>query len=138
MPKEVNRRDFIKVTGATAAIAGLGKYIFDWSWPLLLTGSEAQAPLSEEWLPTTCWIGKQDCGILARVVEGRVVKLQGHPDNPQNRGTLCPKGVSQIMAIYDPYRVKAPLLRVNEKGVPGKWKETTWDEALSLMAEGRV
>ena len=135
MAKEIKRRDFIKVTGAAVAIAGLGKYIFDWSSPLLLTGSEAQAPLDEEWLPTTCWIGKQDCGILAHVVEGRVVKLQGHPDHPLNRGTLCLKGVSQVMAIYDPYRVKAPLLRVNEKGVPGKWKETTWDEALSLVAE---
>ena len=43
--------------------------------------------------------------------------------------------MAQIMAIYDPYRLKAPLKRVNEKGVPGEWKEITWDEALTTVAQ---
>jgi anaerobic selenocysteine-containing dehydrogenase len=89
----------------------------------------------EEWIPTTCWIGKQDCGILARRVGGRIVKLEGNPAHPLNRGTLCPKGQAQIISLYDPYRVKAPLKRVNEKGVPGKWVEISWEEALSLAGE---
>jgi anaerobic selenocysteine-containing dehydrogenase len=41
--------------------------------------------------------------------------------------------MAQIMALYDPYRVKAPLKRVNEKGVPGKWVEISWDEALEIV-----
>jgi anaerobic selenocysteine-containing dehydrogenase len=89
----------------------------------------------EDFVPTTCWIGKQDCGILARRIDGRVVKLEGHPAHPRNRGTLCPKGVAQIMALYDPNRVKTPLIRTNEKGVSGRWRQATWDEALTLVAE---
>jgi anaerobic selenocysteine-containing dehydrogenase len=89
----------------------------------------------EEFVPTTCWIGKQECGVLARRIDGRVVKLEGHPDHPRNRGTLCPKGVAQIIAMYDPNRVKTPLIRTNEKGVPGKWRQATWEEALTLVGE---
>ncbi|MFN3929637.1 MAG: molybdopterin-dependent oxidoreductase, partial [Thermoflexus sp.] len=91
--------------------------------------------LAEEWVPTTCWIGKQDCGILARRINGRVVKLEGHPAHPRNRGTLCPKGVAQIISLYDPNRVKAPLIRTNEKGVPGRWRQASWEEALRLIAD---
>lgn len=80
-------------------------------------------------------MGSRIAGILARVVDGRVVKLEGHPSHPRNLGTLCPKGQAQIMAFYDPYRVKAPLKRVNEKGVPGEWVETSWDEALDIVAQ---
>lgn len=94
--------------------------------------AEAQKPAAEAWLPTTCWVGKQDCGVLARVVDGRIVKLEGHPDHPRNRGRLCVKGQAQIMSVYDPYRVKAPLLRTNPKGVTGAWKEISWEEALTL------
>jgi anaerobic selenocysteine-containing dehydrogenase len=101
---------------------------------LVPAGAEFQT-FTEETIPTTCWIGKQDCGILARVVNGRVVKLEGHPNHPRNWGTLCPKGQAQLMAFYDPYRIKAPLKRVNEKGVPGEWVEISWDEALTTVAD---
>jgi anaerobic selenocysteine-containing dehydrogenase len=39
------------------------------------------------------------------------------------------------MSLYDPNRVKAPLMRTNEKGVPGSWREVSWDEALTLVAD---
>ena len=64
-------------------------------------------------MPTTCWIGKQDCGMLARRIDGRVIKFEGHPANPRNNGTLCPKGQAQIISLYDPNRVKTPLVRTN-------------------------
>ncbi len=101
---EVTRRTFIQ--GSTAATAGavfLGnRFLFD--------GFDAVEPtnklllsdaLSEDFVNTTCWIGKQDCGIVARRVDGRVVKLQGLEANPKNKGTLCPKGEAQIVALYD-------------------------------------
>jgi anaerobic selenocysteine-containing dehydrogenase len=71
--------------------------------------------------------------MVARVVDGRIIKFEGHPAHPRNRGTLCVKGQSQIMSIYDPYRIKAPLQRINDKGIPGEWKEISWDEALNLV-----
>jgi anaerobic selenocysteine-containing dehydrogenase len=100
-----------------------------------LSEAEAAAAVREEWVPTTCWIGKQECGMMARRVDGRVVAFEGHPDHPRNAGTLCPKGVAQIMAVYDPNRVKTPLVRTNGKGEPGTWRQASWDEALTLVAE---
>ena len=135
--KGVSRRSFLKSGAAVAALGGISLWGLD-SLTTFLTEGGAQAetaPPPEAWLPTTCWIGKQDCGILARVVDGRVVKYEGHPDHPRNRGTLCPKGQAQIISLYDPYRVKAPLLRINEKGAPGRWQEISWDEALTLVGE---
>jgi anaerobic selenocysteine-containing dehydrogenase len=43
--------------------------------------------------------------------------------------------MGQIQAIYDPARVKTPLVRTNEKGVTGTWRQATWDEALTMVAE---
>ena len=130
----ITRRTFLK----TSAVAGGGllasRFLFG-GLETLVAGQPATSPPPEEWVPTACWIGKQDCGMLARRINGRVVKFIGHPAHPRNRGTLCPKGVAQIMALYDPNRVKAPLIRTNEKGVPGKWRQVTWDEALTLVGQ---
>jgi anaerobic selenocysteine-containing dehydrogenase len=101
----------------------------------LVPATKGKALVGEKFVPTTCWIGKQDCGMLARVVNGRLVSFQGHPDHPRNKGTLCPKGVAQIQSIYDPNRVKAPLKRTNEKGVPGTWEQISWDEALDIVSD---
>jgi anaerobic selenocysteine-containing dehydrogenase len=133
---KISRRSFLKRTAATGIgtvavvkLLGIDKKIFD-----SLSPERAAEVTSDELLPSTCWVGKQDCGVLCRVVDGRIVKIEGHPDHPLNRGTLCPKGVAQISAIYDPYRLKAPLKRTNPKGQQGEWTEITWDEALTTVA----
>ena len=130
----ISRRNFLKTGAAAASAAAASRFLYGELETLVAASPEAAAAAGEEWIPTTCWIGKQDCGMLARVIDGRVVMLEGHPDNPRNRGTLCPKGHAQLMAMYDPNRVKAPLLRTNEKGVAGEWQEVSWDEALELVA----
>ena len=71
----------------------------------------------------------------ARVVNGRIISFSGHPAHPRNKGTLCPKGVAQIQSIYDPNRVKTPLRRTNEKGIPGTWEQISWEEALDTVAD---
>ena len=135
---KVKRRTVLKGGAAVGAGLFVSRYVPDW----LTSGAESSTPgaspvveLTEEWIPTTCWIGKQDCGILARRINGRVVKLEGNPAHPLNVGTLCPKGVGQIQAIYDPNRVKAPLIRTNEQGVSGEWRQASWDEALTLVGD---
>jgi anaerobic selenocysteine-containing dehydrogenase len=133
---KLTRRDFVKTSAVAGGVLATSSLLSGELETLVAASPEkAAAPMSETWIPTTCWIGKQDCGMLARVVNGRVVSLEGHPANPRNQGTLCPKGVGQIMSLYDPNRVKAPLLRTNEKGVSGTWREVSWDEALTLIAD---
>jgi anaerobic selenocysteine-containing dehydrogenase len=128
---KLSRRAFL--TAATGALGGL---LLSRFWPAPGSGNTEPAPLApERFVPTTCWIGKQDCGMLARVINGRVVKFEGHPAHPRNLGRLCPKGMAQIIALYDPNRVKTPLIRTNEKGVPGQFRAASWEEALTLVAE---
>ncbi len=131
----IKRRTFLKAGAAAGTVVAGGRLVEGQLRVLEAQGGEVALRRTEEWVPTTCWIGKQDCGILARRVNGRVVKLEGNPAHPRNKGTLCPKGVGQIMALYDPNRVKTPLVRTNEKGVPGRWREASWDEALVLVAD---
>jgi anaerobic selenocysteine-containing dehydrogenase len=132
---KITRRTFLKGTAATGGLLIASRYLDGSLFTLVAKESESAAKMAEEWVPTTCWIGKQDCGILARKVNGRVVKLEGHPAHPRNQGTLCPKGMAQIMALYDPNRVKTPLIRTNEKGVPGQFRPASWDDALNLIAD---
>lgn len=73
------------------------------------------------------------CGLIAHVKGGRVVKVEGNPDFPINRGGICPKGLSSIQLLYDPNRLKYPLKRVGERG-EGKWERISWDEALRITA----
>ena len=76
--------------------------------------------------------------MIAYVKEGKIVKLEGDPENPRNWGHLCAKGLSGFMNAYSPRRVKRPLLRTNPEkglGVDPKWKEISWDEAITLAAE---
>jgi anaerobic selenocysteine-containing dehydrogenase len=78
-----------------------------------------------------------DCATVVHLEDGVVVKVEGRPDTPPNWGTLCPKGNAEIMGLYNPYRVKTPMIRTNpEKGldVDPMWKEVTWDEALDHTA----
>jgi len=131
---DITRRTFIKGSAGAGGLL-LAKRALGDNLVTLISAPATNQPAGEQWVPTTCWIGKQDCGLKARVFNGRVIKLEGDPNHPRNVGTLCPKGVGQLTALYDPNRVKTPLLRTNEKGVPGTWKQISWDEALTLVAE---
>ncbi len=130
---QISRRTFLKGTAATGTTVAASKFLFDSVNAPARADQLAQAPV-EDRVFTTCWIGKQDCGISARRVDGRVVKFEGMAGHPRNDGTLCPKGQAQIVSVYDPHRVKKPLVRTNAKGVTGEWRQATWDEALDLVA----
>ncbi|MEM2704198.1 MAG: molybdopterin-dependent oxidoreductase, partial [Candidatus Bathyarchaeia archaeon] len=89
-------------------------------------------------IPTTCVMCYSCCGIIATVKDGLLIKLDGNPDAPPNQGKMCLKGLSSIMLLYDPYRVKAPLIRTNPEkgiGIDPKWKEISWEEAINIIVE---
>lgn len=78
------------------------------------------------------------CGIIVEVNDGVAVKIMGDPDDPNTNGRLCGRGLSALTRLYDPYRVKAPLVRTNPKkgiGIDPKWKEVSWEEALNIVAD---
>ena len=82
---------------------------------------------------STCGICQIGCGILAHVDNGRVIKVEGDPDSPLNKGELCPKGLASLEYLYHPNRLQHPLKRLGERG-EGKWLPVSWDEALDTVA----
>ncbi|MGD9162712.1 MAG: molybdopterin-dependent oxidoreductase [Desulfobacteraceae bacterium] len=69
------------------------------------------------------------CGLIATVLNGRLVKLSGSPDHPLTRGVACHKTSSYIKRIYSDERITAPMIR----GASG-WQKVSWESALDLIA----
>jgi formate dehydrogenase major subunit len=70
-------------------------------------------------------------GDKAGNVTPTVVHVEGDPDSPINRGTLCPKGITLRQFVVNDRRLTRPLYRA-----PGatQWQAISWDEALDRMA----
>jgi len=75
------------------------------------------------------------CAAYARVENGKVVKLDPNPHFPKSKNMLCPRGNAGIQALYDPDRLKYPMIRVGKRG-EGKFKRVTWDEAYEAILNG--
>jgi thiosulfate reductase/polysulfide reductase chain A len=134
---KLNRRNFIKISsaavGGAAVAAGLTS-----DWYGLDKPADGYNPQTDgdKVVATFCELCFWKCGVLAHVKDGVVTKLQGNPEHPLSRGRLCPRGVGGTGLLYDPDRLKTPLIRVKdaERG-EDVFKEATWDEALDLIAE---
>jgi anaerobic selenocysteine-containing dehydrogenase len=72
------------------------------------------------------------CGILSHVENGKLVKVTGDPEHGFTQGHLCAKGYAYTQYVYNPNRLKYPMLQ-NPRG-SGNWKRITWDEALTIIA----
>ena len=132
MAKSLSRRDFLKLGGATATALAVGTFI-----PPQVAQAAREAGLlnadDSGYIASMCEMCVWRCGLIAKVKEGRVVKLEGNPDHPHSKGKLCPRGQSGLMNTYDPDRVLTPLIRVGQRG-EGKYRKASWEEALDLTA----
>ena len=88
-------------------------------------------PVADTVVPTTCYMCACRCGIRVHLKDGAIRHIDGNPDHPVNRGVICGKGAAGLKNHRSPARLKAPLLRVGERG-EGRFKEISWDEALTL------
>ncbi|MBI2954853.1 MAG: molybdopterin-dependent oxidoreductase [Chloroflexi bacterium] len=94
--------------------------------------------MTDRWVTTVCDRCYVGCGIKVHVVDEVVVGMEGDPDNPLNRGRMCAKGKSGVMAHYHPSRVRTPLKRTNPEkgyGADPKWQEISYDEAISTIVD---
>jgi hypothetical protein len=71
-------------------------------------------------------------GDEAKNVTSSIIHIEGDPDHPVNRGTLCPKGAGLLDFVHSPSRLKYPEVR--EPG-SSEWKRVSWDEAMSRIAK---
>jgi anaerobic selenocysteine-containing dehydrogenase len=74
------------------------------------------------------------CSLEVRVVDGRVVKVDGDHRNPVTQGYICAKVRRTPEHLYGPDRLLYPARRVGPKG-EGRFERTSWDAALDLAAE---
>lgn len=84
---------------------------------------------------TLCEMCVNKCAALARVEDGVITKLNPNPLFPKSKNMLCARGNAGIQSIYDPDRLKYPMIRIGEKG-EGKFKRVTWDEAYEAILNG--
>ncbi|HKF23151.1 MAG TPA: molybdopterin-dependent oxidoreductase [Candidatus Angelobacter sp.] len=131
---DLSRREFFKVgTAGGAAALLLG---FD-ARPVLAQAKELKIARTTE-TRSTCPYCSVSCGVIihtlgdkAKNVTAQVVHIEGDPDHPINRGTLCPKGASLQQEVMNDRRLTKPQVRR-----PGKteWEDISWDQALNEIA----
>ena len=86
----------------------------------------------------TCPYCSVGCGVIlyalgdrSKNAKAEIIHVEGDPDHPVNRGTLCPKGAALLDFIHSPSRLRYPEYRA-----PGsdKWERVTWEWALDRVA----
>ena len=128
----ISRRSFLKWTGAATAATAVGART-----PVLhalVPSEENTASGKVEQHFSVCDMCLNKCGLIARVEKGVVTKLDPNPKFLKSRGMLCARGNAGIAQLYDPDRLKYPLLRKGKRG-EGKWQRLSWDQALDYAAE---
>jgi anaerobic selenocysteine-containing dehydrogenase len=142
MKKDITRRDLFKLAAAGAAVLATGKAMgsraLAGSVDFVKGGKDFSPKTGAErkMIPSSCWSCVTRDAMIGFVEDGRLVKLEGHPDSIRGRGKICAKGAAGINQLYDPDRVLYPMKRVGRRG-EGKWKRISWDEALTEVA-GRL
>src|SRR5262245_34769258 len=133
---DMNRRQFFRVSGAALAASSLAALGFSPTAALAETRNFKLARTTET--RSVCPYCSVSCGLIiytlgdkAKNVQSTIVHIEGDPDHPVNRGTLCPTGAGVMDMIKSPNRVKYPQLR--EAGT-NEWKRISWDEALTRVA----
>ncbi|MDV6379225.1 molybdopterin-dependent oxidoreductase [Sporosarcina sp. GW1-11] len=86
-------------------------------------------------VPSVCSLDCPDqCGLLIHKQDGKVVKIEGDPEHPVTKGSICNKVRHMSERIYDPHRITTPLKRVGQKG-DGKFVPISWTEAIETITD---
>jgi formate dehydrogenase major subunit len=131
----ISRRAFIQTT--VVGGAGLSAFGFDVG-PAYAQAKTLKIQRTTE-TRSTCPYCSVSCGVIIHTLGDRaknavpqVVHVEGDPDHPINRGTLCPKGASLQQDIVNERRLLKPEVRR-----PGsdRWEDIPWDQAIAEIAE---
>ncbi len=126
----MDRRTFVQVTASGAAAAALASQL-----GCLKHFEKGRAAVPQPLqIPTTCGMCVNMCSVIAEVEGGVIHKLNPNPKNPKTRGMLCARGNAGLKSVYDPDRLKQPLIRVGKRG-EGKWRAASWDEAFDYTSK---
>jgi formate dehydrogenase major subunit len=133
---QVTRRQFFRICAAGVGGSSLAALGFAPGEALAEVREFKLARTSET--RSTCPYCSVSCGLLvyslgdkAKNAKAEIIHIEGDPDHPINRGTLCPKGAALLDFVHSPNRLKQPEYRA-----PGskEWKPISWDDAFSRIA----
>jgi formate dehydrogenase major subunit len=134
---DMNRRQFFKVTGAGLMASSLAALGFSPTLALAEARNFKLARATET--RNTCPYCSVGCGLImyslgdkAKNVTSDIIHIEGDPDHPVNRGTLCPKGAGLLDFVHSTNRLKYPEIR--EPGST-EWKRVSWDTAMARIAK---
>ena len=130
-----SRREFIRIGGAGLGAAAPGSGLTTNWWGLDPDVVHDPGTDGDRVVPTFCELCFWKCGVLAHVKDGRVTKIVGNPEHPLSNGKLCPRGTGGTGLLYDPDRLKKPLLRRKGKRGDQTFEEVSWEKALDFTAE---
>jgi formate dehydrogenase major subunit len=134
----LSRRGFVKLTGATLAASTLDALGFGFAGEALAAAVRPFKLTAATETRNTCTYCSVACGVLiyslgdrAKNATSHIMHIEGDPDHPVNRGTLCPKGSALLDVVHAPGRLQVPKYRA-----PGtsEFKPVSWDFALNRIA----
>ena len=134
----LNRRGFMSLSGATLASSTMGVLGFGTAGEALAAAVRPFKLTATTETRNTCTYCSVACGILihsrgdrAKNAKSDIIHIEGDPDHPVNRGTLCPKGSALLDIVHAPTRLKAPRYRA-----PGSdhFETVSWDFAIDRIA----
>jgi len=142
MEVEISRRKFLQGTVAMSILGG------SFASNMLANGHGAQQVTGKlsnlntktgtgkgHGVATLCEMCVNKCAAIARVEDGMITKLDPNPMFPKSKNMLCPRGNAGIQALYDPDRLKQPMIRIGKKG-EGKFKAVSWEKAYDAILNG--
>ena len=128
----ISRRQFLKLMGASAALAGV-------------TGCAVRKPTTKirpyaktpekhvvgrsTYYATSMQIGEDVSGILVETHEGRPTKLEGNPQHPNSKGALSAQQQASILDLYDTDRIQVPMK---------DQKESSWEAFDAWLGKEKV
>jgi len=134
---DMNRRQFFRVSGAGLAASSLVALGFSPTAALAEARNFKLSRATET--RNTCPYCSVGCGVImyslgdkAKNVTSSIIHIEGDPDHPVNRGTLCPKGAGLLDFVHSPNRLKFPEIR--EPGSK-EGKRVSWDEAMDRLVK---
>ena len=128
----ITRRKFLQLSGAlaaTTAATGPSRVLY-----ALTRNTGETTPNEIREVFSACDMCFNKCGLIAHVENDVIKKLDPNPKSLKSRGMLCARGNAGVKQLYDPDRLKYPLLRKGARG-DGKWQRLSWDQALDHAAE---
>jgi formate dehydrogenase major subunit len=136
---ELDRRRFLTLSGATLAASSIGALGFGAAGEALAATVRPFKLERTTETRNTCTYCAVSCGILiyslgdrAKNARPSIIHIEGDPDHPVNRGTLCPKGSALLDVVHSPTRLKFPMYRAPNGA---EWKRVSWDFALDRIAK---